>query len=408
MRSAGMLFVCGCITLAAADVIAQSPTPPAQPTPAFVPPAKSPPPTPPVPYDEAIQKAANAVLANAQLPEGSQKLGLVIDPLIDGASGAESVETQSMEKRIVELAKSKYPRYEILPFTAESLTKSPLLLIGTFTALDNPAQKGLKDNYRICLTMVDLKTRKVVSKGRQFAKVEGIKTDPTPFYSDSPVFTKDEATDAYIKSCQTTWYGDSVQQVYVDRLATSTLINAAVKAYDGRRYKEALDIYGKAAAEPGGNQLRVFNGIYLANLKLNRLNDAAQAFGKVVDYGLANERLGVKFLFRKNSTQYQSEARSNTPYDMWLKKIAERSKATPGTCLEIVGHTSPTGPAALNDRLSLRRAEYIRNRLSTQAGVLAERMIATGVGSRENLIGTGKDDASDALDRRVEFKIVKC
>jgi len=39
---------------------------------------------------------------------------------------------------------------------------------------------------------------------------------------------------------------------------------------------------------------------------------------------------------------------------------------------------------------------------------LSERLIATGVGPKETLIGTGKDDASDALDRRVEFKVLKC
>lgn len=407
MRSTAMLLLGGCIILLAFDVGAQTPTPtPPPPTAKFVPPPKAGPPTPPVAYDEAIQKAANLVLANALLPDGTERVGLVIDPLIDGAAGGESVQTQSMEKQIIEIAKAKYPRYEILPFTAENLTKSPMLLIGTFTALDNPTQKGVKDNYRICLTMVDLKTRKVISKGRQFAKAEGIKTNPTAFYGDSPVYTKDEVTDAYIKSCQTTWYGDSVQQVYVDRLATSTLVTAAIKAYDAGRYKEALDIYTKAAAAPGGAQLRVYNGIYLSNLKLKNPNKAAEAFGKVVDYGLANERLGVKFLFRKNASQYDTSI--NQPYDMWLKQIAERAKASPGTCLEVVGHTSPTGPAALNDRLSLRRAEYIRNRLASQAGVLTERSIATGVGSRENLIGTGRDDASDALDRRVEFKIVKC
>ena len=30
------------------------------------------------------------------------------------------------------------------------------------------------------------------------------------------------------------------------------------------------------------------------------------------------------------------------------------------------------------------------------------------MGYRENLIGSGADDASDALDRRVEFKVVAC
>jgi hypothetical protein len=30
------------------------------------------------------------------------------------------------------------------------------------------------------------------------------------------------------------------------------------------------------------------------------------------------------------------------------------------------------------------------------------------MGWRENIVGTGTDDVSDALDRRVEFKIVDC
>ena len=32
----------------------------------------------------------------------------------------------------------------------------------------------------------------------------------------------------------------------------------------------------------------------------------------------------------------------------------------------------------------------------------------SGVGFRENIIGTGTDDATDALDRRVEFRIGGC
>jgi hypothetical protein len=39
---------------------------------------------------------------------------------------------------------------------------------------------------------------------------------------------------------------------------------------------------------------------------------------------------------------------------------------------------------------------------------MRSKMISSGVGSKEMLIGTGKDNASDALDRRVEFKVIKC
>ena len=75
----------------------------------------------------------------------------------------------------------------------------------------------------------------------------------------------------------------------------------------------------------------------------------------------------------------------------------------------VSGHTSPTGTPTLNDRPSSLLAGYVRSRLEIVAPALHDRMIATGVGSRETLVGTGRYDASDALDRRVELKLIpKC
>jgi hypothetical protein len=34
--------------------------------------------------------------------------------------------------------------------------------------------------------------------------------------------------------------------------------------------------------------------------------------------------------------------------------------------------------------------------------------IANGCSSRENLVGSGKDDLSDSLDRRVVFNVISC
>ena len=73
----------------------------------------------------------------------------------------------------------------------------------------------------------------------------------------------------------------------------------------------------------------------------------------------------------------------------------------------MTGNSSPTGSAALNDQLSQLRAEYVKGRLETDAPSLQGHLIATGVGSKNNLIGTGADDLSDALDRRVEFKVIQ-
>jgi hypothetical protein len=380
--------------------------PPAGP-PAGPPPAATRPPPTPVAFEKALLQAANDLLAKANLEDAPQKVALVIDPLIDGVTGAESNATQLMERRIVDLVRNNYPRFEVARFSAASLAKSPVVLIGTFTAINNAGLGGgPRDAYRICLALADLHTRKIISKGVARAQREGIDATPTSFFAESPVFAKDASTDAYVKSCQGAQPGDPIEQIYTDRILVASLINDGIQAYNAKRYKDALDLYQNALATPGGEQLRVLNGIYLASYELHRRNDASEAFGKVVDYGLKGERLAVKFLFRPGSTEFVRE-RISAPYGTWVEKIAERTVAKKA-CLEIVGHTSATGLAAVNDRLSILRAQYIKDRLEADASELRGRLIAAGRGSRELIVGTGKDDASDAVDRRVEFKVIQC
>jgi outer membrane protein OmpA-like peptidoglycan-associated protein len=370
--------------------------------------AAAPPPPTPVAFEAALLKAANDLFTKANLSGSPDKLTLVIDPLIDGVTGAASRATQLEEKRIVALVKNSYPRFQVAPFSSESVAKSPVVLIGTFTAVNNAGVAGgVRDAYRICLALADLKTRTIISKGVARALPEGIDPTPVAFYADSPVYVKDASTEAYIKSCQGTKVGDNVDQVYADRILVASLINDGIEAYNAGRYRDALDVYQSALKTPGGDQLRVHNGVYLANYRLNRTRSAMEAFGKVVDYGLKGDRLAVKFLFKPGSTQFYNDRKVRAPYNAWLEKIAQRTAAKEG-CLEVIGHTSATGLAALNDRLSALRADYLKDRLEGEEKGLHGRLISSGKGSREMIVGTGRDDASDALDRRVELKVVKC
>jgi len=94
-------------------------------------------------------------------------------------------------------------------------------------------------------------------------------------------------------------------------------------------------------------------------------------------------------------------------YDMWVAEIARRATSA-DKCLEVSGHTSAPGAADLNEKLSLQRAEYVRDRLNEVAGKTAKRFTPVGVGPRQLIVGTGRDDSSDALDRRVEFRTIPC
>jgi len=363
-------------------------------------------------YDKAVLSAATALLDNARLPAAGMpaqpKYAVVIDPLIDGMTGAQSVATQSMGKRLENLMREQYPKLDVQAFTAANVARSPLVLIGTFTGVNAQRQtSGAREAFRICLALADLRSGKLVSKGLAFALPDGVDTSPLAFFRDAPAWSEDPATDGYIKTCQGTKAGDPINPQYLDRIVAATQVAEAIDAYDAGRYQESLDLYTSVLSSPSGNQFRVHNGIYLANWKLGRQPQAEAAFARIVDFGLERQRLAVKFLFRPGSTAFVADPKLSGPYPVWLKTIAQRTSGA-SRCLEVTGHTSPTGPEPLNERLSLLRAEYVKSRLEGVSLPLAKRMIANGVGSRQTMVGNGRDDASDALDRRVEFKVIGC
>ncbi|MBB3193047.1 OmpA family protein [Roseateles terrae] len=73
----------------------------------------------------------------------------------------------------------------------------------------------------------------------------------------------------------------------------------------------------------------------------------------------------------------------------------------PATVVRIIGHTDNTGSDAINDPLSLRRAESVRNYLIDR-GVPGNRVEVAGRGSREPLVSN--DTAENrARNRRVEI-----
>jgi len=336
------------------------------------------------------------------------KLDVTIDPLIDGVTGVQTVAGGKVRLKILEIARAQHPNVNILPFTLDTVSKQPVVLVGTFTAINTAGQaKGPRDAYRVCLALADLKTGKIVSKGLAFAKPDGVDPTPVAFFRDSPVWTQDSSVTGYIRTCQGTKAGDEIQPVYLQRIKTAAVISDAIRMYDVGKYSDSLALYQKAAQTDGGDQLRVWNGLYLTNARLNRRKAAEEAFGKIVDYGLKGEKLAAKILFRPGGTRYVAQKRVSGDYPMWLKQIATRSGSGSG-CMEVVGHTSPTGSEEKNLKISADRAKFVKAQLIKTVPALDKRISTSGVASKENLIGTGRDDASDALDRRVEFKTVKC
>ncbi len=86
-----------------------------------------------------------------------------------------------------------------------------------------------------------------------------------------------------------------------------------------------------------------------------------------------------------------------------LKNVFDEIKRRPEPDLMIIGHTDNVGSDGFNDKLSLARAERMRE-LLMGLGIPASRIQAAGRGKRELLVQT-EGNVSEQRNRRVEISV---
>jgi outer membrane protein OmpA-like peptidoglycan-associated protein len=348
----------------------------------------------------AATKQVAADLAQ-QIGSGTGARTMVVDPILDKATGQQTGASAKVEAELTPALSTAVRGLTVLPFDADGASKTRFVLTGTVSVVTAP------DRYAMSASLTDRTTGIVVAQSAARFVQTGLDAAPTRFYNDSPSLVRDRSVDGYLKTAETK-AGAPADALYVEQLPTAALLSQALTAYNAEKWNEALTAYTAAATRKDGQQLRTFNGIYLSNIRLGRMDAAAEAFGKIAALGLATNNLAVKLLFRPNSaTEFWPGRDLSGVYPMWIRQISKAVQTT-NVCLKVTGHTSRSGSEQVNDRLSLSRAETIKGLMTKEVPTLTSKLSTAGVGYRENIIGTGSDDASDAVDRRVEFKVVDC
>ena len=235
-----------------------SPPPPVV-APVVVAPPPAPPPPPVLPLEDALLAAATTCFSSASkvLTMPPTQRMLVIDPLVDGVSHTQTVTTQSLETKIQGLVRAKYPGFNAQPFTRSTVGQAPIVLVGTFTAIDLKNQTGgARDAFRICLALADLKSGLIVAKGVARANIEGVNLTPLPHLQEAPAWTKEPSVDAYVQTCQATKPGDRIDPAYLDGILAASLIAEASDLFDGGRYQDAIEVYRSALSTPRRSSAR--------------------------------------------------------------------------------------------------------------------------------------------------------
>lgn len=350
--------------------------------------------------DQNMTAAAQLLAQDLAVQLGrSRQMQVVVDPFLDRTTGQQTYASQLTELETKTAVRAALRSATFLDFDSEGAKAATFVLSGLVSTV-------APDQYVVTASMTERQSGLVIAQAASRFRAPGLDGTPSAFYADSPSLVRDRSVEGYIRTVDTT-AGQPADALYVEQIPTAALLAQALEAYNAGQWADALRHYEAAAARPDGQQLRTLNGVYLSYVRLGRTTDAEAAFGRIAALGLASGNLAVKFLFRPGSTDFWPDPSLTGMYPIWIRQIALALRRSTN-CLSVIGHTSRSGSDSTNERLSLSRAAAVMALLEKADPEIAGRLKPQGMGFRQNIIGSGTDDARDSLDRRVEFAVVPC
>lgn len=363
----------------------------------------------PMDFETAIRALTGNLLVqlNNHLPilASSGEIAVAVEPMIDANTAEVTMASRRIDEIILDETRRQFPTIKLQPLDSKSIETARYILTGMIKPEPGGNAEGAA-LYYIRSAIIDLKTHRVVANAD--VRVIDPKLDATPIsaFQDNPMYTKDKRVDS-LANIVGTEPGQLADKGYMDGLTTAALMADGDRMYDEKSYEKALSYYREASLRADGQAMRTYAAMYQAYRKLNRMDDAEIAFGRMVALGYSTNNMNIKLLFGVASTQFIADQDMRSQYAIWLRQIA-RFFARADSCLNIVGHSSRTGSEAFNESLSLQRAQYVQSLMQKEFPNIMVRSKAIGRGWKENIAGLGSDDIRDAVDRRVEFRAMPC
>ncbi len=364
----------------------------------------------PLEFNVAINNLANNLLMqtkNNQKVTQFDNKAIALDPFADANSGEIVKVSRQIEQIIFEQAKKL--DVPIARITPQNLRKSKYIMSGIIDFTDysvgNTTDKTEK-YYKVSASVIDLKTGKIIADSSSWVLNLDLDHTPTAFYQDSPIYMKDSNIESLIATARK-GVGELANKVYYDSIDVQALLVQAETDYENKDYTKSLKLFKQVSEHPDGSKLmRTYAGLYETNLKLSNQEAAENAFSQLLATSVEeNQNLNIKFLYQVNSIEFVDDPKLKDDYALWLRMITKYFNDN-DQCFHIVGHSSKTGNQVYNKKLSLKRAKAFQNKLPIIN--IQIRSKAIGKGFVNNMVGSGTDDAKDAVDRRVEIVVVNC
>lgn len=386
----------------------------------------APPPLPEVLYElsNGVSKLTdNLVLqvkTRTEINEQIKTISLI--PFIE-ISSREIIKTSlTIERIIKQKMVSNYPLYDAQRITRDTFHQSNYIFNGSLVFEAHPSGQFSRKLYHLYASIVDKNKRIVVASANIWLSNKNLDYTKVFGYEDYPVHSMKETTNELIKVSKLP-AGSYVSEKYISQVNLNALLGEARTAHEDGKYFIAVQLFNDAMQLSGGGSAEVYSGLYAANFRQNKLEEAKR---NVIDIikgtthyaNLKPVILPFNFAFKSGSSlSFVPSDELKKHYSLWLEGIASYMKQETRQCVNIIGHASKMGAESARGKkrmlsLSKKRAKNIQKRIMDLRPNIARQIIqrskVIGMGVQCLIDGSKPDNAQNAIDRRVELEFFNC
>ena len=228
---------------------------------------------------------------------------------------------------------------------------------------------------------------------------------PSRFFRDAPIYLTGQFHDKRSRLTAGGASGLSLEQRSLF-IAIEVLNQQGILDFEEGRNQQALQSFTKALQLDPENLSALF-GSYQVWRELNNSVQYEGFFARMLASAIRQENISFRFFFQVRTADFRDDIDVSKDYSFWLFQLARQIHAS-GRCLLIQGHASNSGTLEYNQKLSKDRAQQVAKQLIKFIPELKSKIAFEGRSFLDNMVGSGTDDAKDAIDRRVDFKLRRC
>lgn len=362
----------------------------------------------PAPLAPAYVNDANQALTHltqsltqqlAELKAPANKI-IPVDELFNEKSAEVANQGKAYQQQFSEKLGQANAGLQFAKLSRKNIDNAEWIVLLSYASVSTKTAEHPGDWIRFKAAVADIVTGNHLASAEVYLTAKQFESEPSKFYKDAPMYLTDQRHKERVEIMN--GKTGSLKQ----RMTVQAGFADATADYESGNFVAAEAGFREVVSLAPGHQ-GALTGVYQSLWQQGKKGPAETAFAQLMAASVDAGNIAVRLLFKVGSVDFVEVADLSTQYQLWLKALGQTIHGK-SRCLDVTGHASKSGSSELNDRLSLQRASRIVQLMQQSTPRIAGKIKAYGKGFQETLVGTGSNDATDAIDRRVEFTPRAC